>query len=168
MDAYYAVVSVRAVREFSDRPIGDEALNRILEAGRASGSSRNTQPWQFIAVRNRELLDRTAGAVFAPENLTRCQAAIAIVSSGKGGFDVGRCAQNMMIAAWADGIGSVPNGIQDADLIASILALDAEHTVATVISFGYPMEPAATSGDAEAVLKRIKRHSLESLTRWID
>jgi nitroreductase len=168
MDAYFAVVSLRTVREYSDRPIPDDALSRILEAGRTSGSSQNKQPWRFYVVRRRETLNRMAEAVYAPDNLRGCQVAVAIVTSGKGGFDIGRCAQNMMLAAWSDGIGSAPNGIKDGEILRPLLGLEPDQAVVTVLSLGYPTKPIKTSGDIDGILGRIKRKPLDELALWVD
>ncbi|MGB4678183.1 MAG: nitroreductase family protein, partial [Aggregatilineales bacterium] len=53
---FEAIRTKRAVRQFTDQPIPDEIVREILNAGRLSGSSKNTQPWHFVAVRNRDTL----------------------------------------------------------------------------------------------------------------
>jgi nitroreductase len=168
MDAYYDIVSLRAVREYSERPISDKAVERILQAGRAAGSSQNRQPWTFFVVRSPETLDQIAETVYAPENLRHAQLAIAISTSGKGSFDIGRCAENMMLAAWSEGIGSSPNGIRDAEALAPILGTKAEHSIVTVLSFGCPAKPARTSGDVQGILQRIKRKPLDDIVVWVE
>ena len=50
MDAFLAIASKRDERRYADRPVADEHVERILDAGRLSGSSRNTQNWQFVVV----------------------------------------------------------------------------------------------------------------------
>lgn len=166
MDAYVNIVSLRTVREYSDRPISRESLVRILQAGRAAGSSQNKQPWRFHVVTSRENRNQLAEGVYAPNNLKGCQAAIAIVMA-KAGFDTGRCAQNMMLAAWADGIGSAPNGVKGADHLAGILGLDGDQSVVTIISLGYPVRPRRTSGDTDGILQRIDRKPLDELVVWV-
>jgi nitroreductase len=114
-----AVTSRREVREYSDRAIPDDAVLRILEAGRISGSSKNRQPWRFLVVEDPQLRERIAESVYAPDNVRGAALVIAIAVSGKGptSFDAGRAAQNMMLTAWNDGIGACPNGIADAEAI---------------------------------------------------
>ena len=143
MDVPLAVTSRREVREYSDRGISDDAVLRILDAGRVSGSSKNRQPWRFLVVENPDLRDRVAESVYAPGNVEGAALVIAIAVRGKGptAFDAGRAAQNMMLVAWNDGIGSCPNGIADAEAIERALTLaEDEHTV-TVLTFGYPSRP---------------------------
>src|SRR5262245_4966826 len=114
MDAFLAVVSKREVREYDDRPLAPESTRRILEAGRLAGSSRNRQQRRFVVLHEPAA---AAPYVWSPDNLRGAPLAVAIVSSGKGpaGLDAGRAAQNMMIVAQSEGVGSCPNGIADAD-----------------------------------------------------
>ena len=140
MDGYLTVVSKRDVRNYDGRPLPDDAVRRILEAGRVAGSSRNRQARRFIAIRNRELIERAAEAVYRAANLLGAALVVAVVVRGKGplGLDAGRAAQNMMLAAWSEGIGSCPNGIADADTMRATLGIDEDEQVAILISFGYP------------------------------
>ena len=144
MDSYLAIASKREVRRYADRPLPDDAIRRILEAGRVAGSSRNRQARRFIAIRDRDLLERLAPCVYMPANVLGAVFAVAIVISGKGptAFDAGRAGQNMMLAAWNEGIGSSPNGIDDADLLAEVLGYGEDERVAIVLTFGYPARPA--------------------------
>jgi nitroreductase len=105
---------------------------RILDAGRLSGSSRNTQNWQFVVVSDTAAL---AEAVYAPENVQTAGLVVAIVGDAFP-FDVGRCAQNMMLAAWDLGVVSCPNGISDADRAAELVG---SGPVKMILSFGYPV-----------------------------
>ena len=144
MDTYLTIASKREVRRYADRPLPDEAIRRVLDAGRVAGSSRNRQSRRFIAIRDRGLLERLAPCVYTPTNVLGAALAVAIVIAGKGptAFDAGRAGQNMMLAAWNEGIGSSPNGIADAELLAQVLGLGEEERVAIVLTFGYPARPA--------------------------
>lgn len=169
MDAYLAVVSKREVRKYTDQPIHDEELQRMLQAGRATGSASNRQPWRFYVIRNREVLNQVAETVYEPSNITGCQVAIAIVMTRPRSFDAGRAAQNIALAAWVDGIGTCPNGLNQPDQLRRILDLEEGHEVATILSVGYPDEPLRPkSSDPDEVLSRINRKPLEELTHWID
>lgn len=138
MDAYLAVVSKREVRSYSDRALPPEVVRRILEAGRVTGSSQNRQARRFVVLKR--LRDDAAKCVFAPRNVSTAALAVAIVIGrrGPGGFDAGRAAQNMMLAAWNEGVGSCPNGISEADQLARLLELEDTERVAIIVSFGYP------------------------------
>jgi nitroreductase len=134
-------VSKREVREYADRDLPDDVVRRILEAGRLAGSAVNRQPWRFLAVRERELLDRLADTVYAPDNLRGAKLAVAIVVSDSPGFDCGRAAQNMMLAAWNEGVGSCPNGMPDPQRAADALDLPDGQRPLNILSFGYPARP---------------------------
>ena len=122
----------------------------------------------FLVIRRQDTRTRVSTGVWAPDNLVGCQAAIAIAISGKGGFDAGRVAQNVMLAAWNDGVGTVPNGIKDAEHVSQVLELPENQSVATIISLGYPERPAAPPSDPEGILQRIDRKSFEELVTWVD
>jgi nitroreductase len=140
VDAYLVIVSKREIREYDGRPLPEDAVRRFLEAGRMAGSSRNSQARRFVVLRDRSLVERAAEGVYAPGNLLGAAMAVAVVTRGKGpvAFDAGRAAQNMMLAAWNDGIGSCPNGVADAERLRDVLGHAPDEQVAIVLSFGYP------------------------------
>jgi nitroreductase len=138
VDAYLAVVSKREVRSYADRGLPPEVVRRILEAARVAGSSQNRQARRFVVLER--VREDAARCVFVPPNVSTAAFAVAIVIGGRGpaGFDAGRAAQNMMLAAWNDGVGSCPNGIADADQLSRLLGLEDSERVANIVSFGYP------------------------------
>jgi nitroreductase len=107
--------------------------------------------------------------VYNPENLLGAALVVAVVTGGKGplGFDAGRAAQNMMLAAWNDGVGSCPNGMPDAEATGRLLGLADGERLEMVLSFGYPAEPRdPESRTAEEWSRRAKRKPLgEIVTR---
>jgi nitroreductase len=136
MDTFLAVTSKRDTRHYADRQIPEDVVERILDAGRLAGSARNRQAWRFLVVESADRREQLAGAVYAADNVLGAQLVVAIVSSAS--MDVGRCMQNMMLAAWNDGVVSCPNGIADADAARDVLGLGEDDALATVLSFGYP------------------------------
>ena len=159
MDAFKAIASKRDERRYADRSIPEEAIERILDAGRLAGSSRNRQDWEFVVVSDREALAQT---VYAPDNVRTAALAIAIVCPRA--FDVGRAAQNMMLAAWGDGIASCPNGVADAAAAAELIGGEP----AIVLSFGYPARPRdPESRPAEEWSRRANRKPLDEVSRHV-
>lgn len=141
MDTFLTVTSKREVREYAGRPIPADAEQRILEAGRIAGSSQNRQPWRFVVVDSPSLRGRLAESVYVPANVRNAALVVAIALHGRGptAFDAGRAAQNMMLAAWNDHIGSCPNGMPDPDAVAELLDLEEGERPVTVLTFGYPV-----------------------------
>jgi nitroreductase len=161
VDAFLAIASKRDVRDYAASPIPHDVRDRILDAGRLSGSSRNTQKWEFVLVSG-AARERLAATVYAPENVRTATLVVAIVGEA-GGFDVGRCAQNMMLAARAESVGSCPNGIRDPESAAEICGGE----VKAIISFGYPSKERA-SRSAEEWSARANRKPLSELVRDVD
>ena len=158
MDTYLAIVSKRDTRRYSDEPIPEDVVERILNAGRVTGSASNRQPWRFIIVEDAERRERLAEAVYEPSNIRDAQLVIAILGTRL--FDLGRCAQNMMLAAWNEGVGSTPNGIADKDAAQEALGL--EEPPLNVLSFGHPArQPAAETRSPEEWSARANRRPLE-------
>jgi nitroreductase len=140
VDTFLSVASKREVREYAGRPIPADAERRILDAGRIAGSSQNRQPWRFLIVESPSVRAQLAEAVYVPGNVRGAALVVVIALSGRGpvAFDAGRAAQNMMLTAWNDRIGSCPNGIQDPDTAAKLLDLEEGERPTTVLTFGYP------------------------------
>src|SRR5579862_6934928 len=136
MDAELAIASRREVRDYVDREIPADVVTRILDAGRLAGSARNRQPWRFLVVESAERRERLADAAYAGENIRGARLVVAIV--GRPGLDAGRCAQNMLLAAWNEGVGSCPNGVREVEAAQRALGLDADDEIAIVLTFGYP------------------------------
>ncbi len=145
MDVRLAVTSRRDHRDFDAAAIPDDVLGRILDAGRLAGSARNRQPWRFFVARRVEARARLAPLVYSPAMIMAAPAAVAVAVDGTGsrmsGFDAGRAAQNIMLAAWDEGIASCPNGIADPDAAHAALALSPGQLLVTVLALGYPARP---------------------------
>ncbi len=141
MDTFLAIASRRDQRRYRPGPLPDEVVTRILDAGRLSGSGSNRQPWTFVVVESRERIEALARGVYAPGNVLGAGLVVAVVIRGKGpiSFDAGRAAQNMLLAAWNEGIASCPNGLADRDAVRAALTLaDEDEAPAIVLTFGVP------------------------------
>jgi nitroreductase len=166
VDAFLSVASKRDVKRYSDRPLPADVATRILQAGRVTGSAVNRQPWRFFVFEGSEALAPLAETVFVPSNLFDAGLVVVIAARGGGraAFDAGRAAQNMMIAAWNEGVGSSPNGFRDRDAAQEALPLDADEEPVIALSFGYPargVDPASRT--AEEWLERANRKPLDEV-----
>lgn len=140
MEVYQAIRTMLAVREYADRPIDDAIVHRIIEAARVTGSSRNTQNWDFVVVRQRPNLQQLGTlAAYGPYIAQAALAIAVVVPENQTGFiDGTRATQDMMLAAWAAGIGSNWVGNVNTAEIKSLLKIPQERMVLTIIPFGYP------------------------------
>jgi nitroreductase len=166
VDAYLAVVSKREVRRYAPRPLGAEAERRILQAGRLAGSSKNRQARRFVVLRAPALVEEVAQSVYASDNIRGAALVVAIVVGGKGptAFDAGRAAQNMMLAASNEGIGSCPNGVADAERLQAAVGHGDDERVATVLTFGHPERPPDPERrSAEEWIERADRRPFEEV-----
>lgn len=164
VDTYQAIVSKRDQRAFLDRPIDGEAMHRILQAGRMTGSSKNSEPNRLIVVRDRERL-RALGALSPLGKFVGYAAAVVVlVQVQDHAFDAGRCAQNMMLAAWAEGIGSCPAHLPEAE-VARLLAVPPEIHVNRVIAFGY-VDPARAAPPPLVARKRLPLAEIVHEETW--
>src|SRR5690348_15262301 len=109
MNVSEAVRTLLAVRQYADRPVSDDLVRKIVEAGHLTASSINKQPWHFIVVQDRAALQRLGQ--LARTGPYTAQAALAIVvayekDSPFGVSDASRAIQDMMLVAWENGVGS--------------------------------------------------------------
>jgi nitroreductase len=161
MDAYRAIVDKRDQRAFLPRPISDDTLRRILQAGRMTGSSKNREPNRFVVVRDPARLAAIAALGPQARWLAGAAVLVAIVQTDRHEYDAGRCAQNMMVAAWNDGIGSCPAHVAETEL-GALLGVPAGLHVNRVIGFGY-IDPARTAPPRSVGRRRLP---LDELTHW--
>ncbi len=169
MDAYRCIVTKRDLRTFTDRPLPAAVLRKILTAGRMSGSSRNRQPWHFIVVRDRARLQALAAfGRFAQHLATAAAAVVVVVDDPAALFDAGRCAQNMMLAAWAFGVASCPATLHRAEEAKAFLGVPPDRVLAVALSLGYP-HPRGRGPIERAALRILAgrgRRPLSSLVSW--
>src|SRR5919106_1363435 len=147
VETFLAIASRREVRDYDRRPIPSDVERQILDAGRR---------------------ERLAGCVFEPGNVRGAALVVAVVVSGKGplAFDAGRAAQNMLLAAHAQGVGSCPNGLADADAVSEVLGLPDGERPIIVLSFGYPARPRDPAARSAAEWsERANRLPLDELVR---
>jgi nitroreductase len=142
MDAFEAVRTLLAVRNYQDKPVPEDSLRRILEAGRLTGSSMNGQPWHFLVIQNRDTL-RQLGLLLRTGPYV-AQAPLAIVvaldHTPYAVSDASRAIQSMLLTAWRDGLGSNWVGFGGLDQIKPLLGIPAEVDVFAVLPIGYPRD----------------------------
>jgi nitroreductase len=156
MDVFDSIRTLLAVRRYQDRPVPEEVIRRVLEAGRLTASAINKQPWHFVVVQNRDALrqlgalvpqDRDALSQFmavVPPGPYIAEAALAIVVAvDRTPFavsDGSRAIQSMLLTAWSDGVGGNWTGFGPLEGIGTLLGIPAELDVLAVLPLGYPAD----------------------------
>ncbi|MBI2880498.1 MAG: nitroreductase family protein [Candidatus Tectomicrobia bacterium] len=140
MDVHEAIRTRYAVRDFRPDPLPQETILRILEAGRLAPSQRNRQQWHFVVVQDRETLKRIGE--LAPTGPYVAQAPLAVVVVMQGAkmaqVDAARAAENMILAAWAEGVGTCWVGGIERDKVKELLGIPPDGEIVTILPFGYP------------------------------
>ena len=148
MQTWDAITSRRNVREFADRAIPHDDLDRILEAGRRTPSSRNWQPWDFVVVTDRDQLTRLAKVWQYAGHVAQSAATIAVVAAEPADqlhrdwlqYDLGQATMAMVLEATDLGIGAGHAAVGDQDLARRILGHPSDRFVAYLIALGYPAD----------------------------
>mgnify|MGYP001056534062 CR=1 FL=1 len=169
MDAFLTIVSKQDTRRYSDAEIPEEVTRRILEAARVSGNAMNRQNRRFVVLEP-ETRKRASQFITRPTNLEGAAFAVAIIATDGAwdAFDAGRAAQNMMLAAWAEGVASCPNAMADQDAMNELLGAEAPERVVTVVSFGYPSSGRTPDSRSESEwLERLDRVGLGEITTTV-
>jgi nitroreductase len=142
MDVYEAVRTVLAVREYEDRPIPEKIIHRIVEAARLTGSSMNKQPWHFIVVEDREMLQKLGDIADTGPYVAQAAAAVVVVIKDTrfAVSDASRAIQSMVLTAWSEGVGSNWVGFFGLDEAHALLDIPEDLDVLAIVPFGYPTQ----------------------------
>ncbi len=167
MNVAEAIRTKRAVRVFQDRPLPDEVVTAILNAGRRAQSSKNSQAWQFIAVRQRETLTALSKLGTYAGHLAGAALGVVIATPDPAEratilFDAGQTAAYMQLAGWELGVGSCPATLYEFQQVEALLGVPPEWHVRLALSFGYPADEAVMT----AAPKRAGRKRLGEVVHW--
>jgi nitroreductase len=167
MNVSDAIRTKRAIRKFQDKPLLDDVVRAILNAGRRSQSSKNEQAWQFISIRDKSVLKALSECGTWAGHLAGAALGVAILTPDPEGkfqimFDAGQAAAFMQLAAWELGVGSVPASIYEEEKAREILNFPPEWHLRVALSFGYPLDEEKLS----AAPKKGGRKSLEEVVHW--
>ena len=167
MNVSEAIRTKRAIRKFQDKPLHDDVVKSILNAGRRSQSSKNEQGWQFIAIRDKEILRDLSECGQWAGHLAGAALGVAILTPEPTAkfqtmFDAGQAAAFMQLAAWELGVGSVPASIYDPERARRLLAFPPEWHLRIALSFGYPADEAKLSAPPQ----KGGRRSLDEVVHW--
>lgn len=132
----------RSIRSFQDKPIPEKEIEMILEAGRWTPSASHRQPWEFIVIKNKEILEKISKNAFYGKFIKEAPVAIAIVGKMKTSskwyiIDTSLVSMSMMLMAWSLGIGTCWIGTLNRQKVKKLLGLRENDHLLTVLPFGY-------------------------------
>ena len=138
MDVFEAIRTLLAVRRYRDKPVPEEVLRRVLEAGRLSASAANKQPWHFVVVQDPDMLRQLGEAARSGPYISEAPLAIvvAIEPSRFAIGDAGRAIQNMLLTAWDAGVGGNWVG-SGGPATKALLGIPEELDVVAILPLGY-------------------------------
>ena len=159
MELMETVTNRRSVRKFTDYYVTDEEIREMLNAARLAQSWANTQVWEFIVVRDRDLIKKVTETYSRGNPATKCSMSASVlviacakmgVSGARGGedetkfsewfmFDLGVAVQNICLRAHELGLGTVVVGLIDHDACKQLLAVPEGYEVVAPISVGRPV-----------------------------
>jgi nitroreductase len=145
MNVSDAIRLKRAVRKFTNQPLPEATILTILNAGRRAQSSKNSQPWHFIAITDKPTLEALSECGNYASHLAGAAMGVAIVHPDPGEkfqtmFDIGQSAAYMQLAAWELGIGSCLASIYEPEKARDLLGFPKDLFLRIAISFGYPQD----------------------------
>ncbi len=148
MNVFDAIKLRRSIRSFQDRPIEEEKLLRVLEAGRLAPSAKNTQEWRYVVVKDAELRRKVAVAANnqyfiaeAPVVIVGCATwANYVLSCGQPAhtIDVAISMDHMSLQAVEEGLGTCWIGAFKEDTVKQLLNIPQEMRVVEIMPLGYP------------------------------
>jgi nitroreductase len=168
METWDAIRARRNVRQYTDRSIARDDLERILDAGRRTPSAGNWQPWNFVVVADREQLSELSAVWRGAGHVARSAATIAIVAENPGDdrqrdllmYDLGQATANLMLAAADLGIGSGHSAVADQEKAQQVLGFPDGYVCVYLVALGYPADRPLRP------LVRPDRRSFDQVVHW--
>lgn len=170
MDAVEAIKKRTSIRNYKPSPVPEEDLNEILECAIAAPSAGNTQEWEFVVVKDKKIKKLLVGAALGQEFIAQAPVIIVVCVDlkkirnvyGRRGVelyskqDAAAAIENMLIAAWAKGIGSCWIGAFNESAVSDMLVLPSYIRPVAIITLGYP----------EANFKKPERKDLKEVVHF--
>ena len=166
MEIIKTIKNRRSVRSYSDKPISDKALARVLEAGRLAPSANNRQPWHFVVVKDPEKRKTLSEGRYA-KFLTRCPVVIVgcgdrVKSEKWHVIDTTIALENMVLQATSEGLGTCWIGSFNGEDVRRLLSIPDNFAVIAMLAVGHPKDGPIRS----APVSRSQRRSSEEIVSW--
>ncbi len=148
MNVFQAIKSRKSIRSYQDRPIEEEKLLRVLEAGRLAPSAKNLQEWKFVIVKDKELRKKLVAAANnqrfiaeAPVVIAGCATLVDyVMSCGQYAYpiDLAIAMDHMTLQAVEEGLGTCWIGSFKEDEVKKLLNIPPEVRIVELLTLGYP------------------------------
>ncbi|MBI5739219.1 MAG: nitroreductase family protein [Nitrospirae bacterium] len=149
MDITEIIRTRRSIRKFTDLPVSDEIIDKIIEAGTWAPSGMNNQPWKFAVIKDDELKAQISELTHYSKIIRRANVLIAVFLDHSLSYDrtkdcqaVGACLQNMLLTIHSLGLGAVWLGeiLKNKDRIRDLIDGPQDIELMAVIALGHPDE----------------------------
>jgi nitroreductase len=148
VDVFEAIRTRRSIRKYKDKPVEKEKLLKIIEAARLAPSTLNRQPWSFVVVTDSKVKEKLRSACnqnwFAPAIIVECafpeKAWVRDDGEEYWKLDIAVAVQNLVLAAWEEGLGICWIGAFREKEVKKILRIPEEARVLVMTALGYPAE----------------------------
>ena len=133
----------RSIRAFKDEMISDEAIGKLLEAARWCQSASNKQPWRFIIIKNKDMINKLSKIAIYGSFIKQAPVVIAVVANKDTApkwyiHDTSMAAHQICLMAWSLSLGTCWIGSMDREKAAELLQLNASEYLTTILPIGYP------------------------------
>ena len=157
----------RSIRKYGDADVEKEKIDLILDACRWAPSGHNNQPWRFIVIKDRKVIEEVAKCTIYGKILRSAKVLIAVFIDSSAMYDrtkdilaTGACIQNMLLAAHSLGLGACWQGeiLNQKDKVGKILGAPSTLELMAVITLGYPAEKVGSIRKSVAELAHIDKY----------
>jgi nitroreductase len=147
MNLFEIIRTRRSTRKFTEKPVPDEVIEKIIEAGTWAPSGLNNQPWRFAVIKESELKREISTLTHYSKVVLSANALIAVFLDNASSYDrtkdvqaIGACIQNMLLFIHSEGLGAVWLGeiLKSRERVLSIVNGSEDLELMAVIALGYP------------------------------
>jgi nitroreductase len=147
MNLFELIKTRRSIRKFTDEPVSDELINKIIEAGTWAPSGKNNQPWKFAIIKDKDLKAQVAELTHYSKCVLSANALIAVFLDNASSYHkikdaqaIGSCLQNMLLTIHDEGLGAVWLGeiLKNGDKVRELVNGPEDIELMAVIALGYP------------------------------
>lgn len=147
MNLFKLIKTRRSIRKFTEEPVADEFINKVIESGTWAPSGKNNQPWKFAIIKNRELKAQVAELTHYSKCVLSANVLIAVFLDNSASYHkikdaqaIGSCLQNMLLTIHDEGLGAVWLGeiLKNGDKVRDLVNGSADLELMAVVALGYP------------------------------